>query len=53
MHGQINIKSRFVDHLAVRKVAQGAPLGGGSTFIFALNVLSFLCFFSFTIVFIV
>ena len=23
--------ARFVDHLAVRNVAQGAPLGGGST----------------------
>ena len=23
--------ARFVDHLAVRDVAQGAPLGGGST----------------------
>jgi len=30
--------ARIVDHLAVRDVAQGAPLGGGSTFVLILNV---------------
>jgi len=32
--------ARVVDHLAVKNVAQGAPLGGGSTFDCALGMIA-------------
>jgi len=43
--------ARFVEHLAIRNVAQGAPLGGGLSFMFTLSVLSFFVLFSFDMLF--